>query len=758
MVMEHLDGHSLADLIARDRVLPPARIAHIMEQVLSALGAAHKRGIVHRDLKPENIFIAHVEDRGDVVKLLDFGISKVLEIADPRIAGTDAGARATKHGTVMGTPLYMAPEQARGLADIDHRADLWSIGVVLYEMATGKMPFDGDNYNQILGAILDGSYRKPRAHAPALPDGLEKVISWALSQRREERPQSAQEMRAALLAACGAQTASPAAHGTPAPVRKPPSEKLDLDDIEITDGLDVKPLAGVSADDARMLAALDRLAAGGGEIELGATAGPPAPAPAAPPRAAAAATEPAGKPPTTESRAPAPPPVGASAFAPPDDTEELKLDVAVDPAPPRSSARLPALTAAPPVRPTPPPRGRGMTGIHREGGGLATMIKLVAVIAVLGAGGFALYRYLTLGYVLSPPPPRSAQVTVQVTPATAELTLDGAPLAEPRFATEVGKARRIRAFAGDRLTLEEVITPAGAEVAPLVLHLPHRLQPLVPGVLAPAADRGPAGGGAELDAALAKLARYGDCLGPLARALAASRDGYLRTSGGSERKLRASPPPEVAPIPVDVAGSCRSTLERARSEAPALAGIDDPAAALMPAVDDLAALANEVGNYYRGGKHRVDDLRWGRRKHGELVAAYERAWTAHQQLAAVVAARRAWWEERELAELKERSGEDAHWHLRRLALAAQAWLSAELAGAPAAAAGARLTELGAAFGAARDYAKAHAAELAAIEGAAAFLTAAGETVAAAGAGGRAAADQALPLHNRSIELFDAMVL
>jgi hypothetical protein len=196
MVMELLDGMALVDLLAVEGTLDPARAIDLGAQMLSALAAAHGAGIVHRDLKPENVFLCLHDGRTPHVKLLDFGISKVL--ANPAIAKV---TRETRHGMVMGTPEYMSPEQARGQTKlIDHRTDLWSAGVVLYEMLAGRPPFEGENYNALLARILEKTYPPLSELRPDIPLSLEAVITRALAFELNDRWQSAEDMRAALLA------------------------------------------------------------------------------------------------------------------------------------------------------------------------------------------------------------------------------------------------------------------------------------------------------------------------------------------------------------------------------------------------------------------------------------------------------------------------------------------------------------------------------------------------------------------------------
>ncbi|HEY5282385.1 MAG TPA: serine/threonine-protein kinase [Polyangia bacterium] len=198
MVMELLDGESLAALLKRTPLLPIPLATHLMVQVLGGLFAAHKHGIVHRDLKPENIFVLQSDERPNFVKILDFGISKVLGPQSPGKSATVKGS-GTMVGSILGTPLYMSPEQAIGqVAIIDHRADIYSAGVVLYEMLCGRTPFAGEGYAQILVGLLDGDYPPPRSLRPDIPLALEAAIVRALDRDIERRFPSAAAMREAI--------------------------------------------------------------------------------------------------------------------------------------------------------------------------------------------------------------------------------------------------------------------------------------------------------------------------------------------------------------------------------------------------------------------------------------------------------------------------------------------------------------------------------------------------------------------------------
>jgi eukaryotic-like serine/threonine-protein kinase len=183
IVMERLSGESLADRLARDGPMELSEAAALLLPVVSAVSAAHALGIVHRDLKPDNIFIAK-GDGGATTKVLDFGIAKIL--------GSHAAAAATAHatttGAVLGTPVYMPPEQVFGEKDIDHRADIWSLGMILYETLTGVLPTRADNVGQIIKLILTRDDWRLDEVAPDLPTDVVDLVRRMLSRARERRP------------------------------------------------------------------------------------------------------------------------------------------------------------------------------------------------------------------------------------------------------------------------------------------------------------------------------------------------------------------------------------------------------------------------------------------------------------------------------------------------------------------------------------------------------------------------------------------
>jgi len=195
MVMELLNGEALQQLLDRRRKLPIEQAVDFALQIGSGLEAAHALGVVHRDLKPDNVFITPAPG-GPLLKLLDFGIAKLRESSEYKKG-------LTRPGAIMGTPEYMAPEQLYAADRVDHRADLYSLGAILYEMLTGERPANGDDAQQIIGQVIAGKVKPIREHDPALPEGLAQVVHRALEPDKSRRFASAAEMRQALAPFAG---------------------------------------------------------------------------------------------------------------------------------------------------------------------------------------------------------------------------------------------------------------------------------------------------------------------------------------------------------------------------------------------------------------------------------------------------------------------------------------------------------------------------------------------------------------------------
>lgn len=185
LVMELLEGEGFDQRLARSKVFRAAEAAAWISFVARGLEEAHMRGLVHRDLKPGNIFFA-LDERGEVVpKLLDFGVSKAVGTTDDFIKTTT--------GAVLGSPAYMSPEQAKGELEIDARSDIWSLGVILYEALTGRVPFDAPNYNALMVTIMMQPHVSISEIDPSVPKELAAVVDDAMAKERDERISTARE-------------------------------------------------------------------------------------------------------------------------------------------------------------------------------------------------------------------------------------------------------------------------------------------------------------------------------------------------------------------------------------------------------------------------------------------------------------------------------------------------------------------------------------------------------------------------------------
>ncbi len=193
IVMELLEGRTLRDLIAHEAPLDPARAVSLMLQTCSAVGAAHDAGLIHRDLKPANIFIEQRPNFPAVVKVLDFGVAKfVVEEHD------DDYHTLTQVGALIGTPRYMSPEQCADGVALTPATDVYSLGIILYEMLTGVCPFNGETHLAIALKQVSEAPRPPREIVPSIPAAVEGVVLHALAKNPSERPLDAHALRREL--------------------------------------------------------------------------------------------------------------------------------------------------------------------------------------------------------------------------------------------------------------------------------------------------------------------------------------------------------------------------------------------------------------------------------------------------------------------------------------------------------------------------------------------------------------------------------
>jgi serine/threonine protein kinase len=184
--MPYVDGESLRERMSRERQMSIADVSRILEEVASALGYAHEQGVVHRDMKPENVLFFH----GQAV-VLDFGIAKALSAS---ATNDEAAGRITQRGMSLGTPTYIAPEQAAGDPDLDHRADIYALGVVAYEMLSGHPPFSGRTPQQVMAAHASQKPEPINKRRHDVPGELSALVMRCLEKRPADRPSSAMEI------------------------------------------------------------------------------------------------------------------------------------------------------------------------------------------------------------------------------------------------------------------------------------------------------------------------------------------------------------------------------------------------------------------------------------------------------------------------------------------------------------------------------------------------------------------------------------
>ncbi len=193
IVMEHLDGTDLADVLHAEGALPLDHAVDLTLEVCAAMATAHAAGIVHRDLKPANLFLAQTPDRTSVLKVLDFGVSKLVNVS----AATKEEASITQTGQIFGSPAYMSPEQLRG-DPVDARTDIWSIGVVLYQLLSGDLPFRHSSFAEILAAAMRDPAPKLTSKIPDLPAEVDAILERCLEKDPEHRYPNVGELAQAL--------------------------------------------------------------------------------------------------------------------------------------------------------------------------------------------------------------------------------------------------------------------------------------------------------------------------------------------------------------------------------------------------------------------------------------------------------------------------------------------------------------------------------------------------------------------------------
>jgi len=244
MVMEYLDGQSLRDRIAARGALSSEETLAIARQLLVGVSAAHAAGIIHRDLKPENVFLVRQADGSDFIKILDFGISKFNDLRASK------GLSLTRTGALMGTPRYLSPEQAAGAKLIDHRTDIYMVGVILYECVTGVVPYSAESFNELLFRIVQEEPPPIRDRIPSANPSFVALIECAMRKDPGLRFQTAEAMSAAIEACARGEawslSAGPAsgAMDSGLPRSVPPAGNMAVDSSRRVGSASGAPLSG----------------------------------------------------------------------------------------------------------------------------------------------------------------------------------------------------------------------------------------------------------------------------------------------------------------------------------------------------------------------------------------------------------------------------------------------------------------------------------------------------------------------------------
>ncbi len=661
IVMEYLEGHSLEDEIANNPMLPPDRAAIIALQTLSGLAAAHRRGIVHRDLKPANIYVSKADDM-ELVKILDFGISKILESNDPMAGGAKNPSSGTKAGTILGTPLYMSPEQARG-TNVDLRTDIWSMGAVLYEMLCGVPPFNFDHPIKVLNAILDGKFPPPRSIRSSVPQPLEAVVLRAMQFKQNDRFPDANAMGMALkqalqaIAPAGSQGVSAEGTGpilmSPAPQRSAPAAGVGLNSEEI-----------------RLMSALENIS----EDSLTGGSDPDAPIPTArgtvagPTIAKKAAAQPAANPVIPDRSKEAKKGVAASHFEPPSldsPHENLQLD--------RAPARGgPVFDRGPGV-----PRRAGMMiqDFEKERARklrISTVFSWVFLLLFVGAAGAYLYRYHRLGYWgLEPPPAQNALLHFHISPNDAEILVEGDPINERPLPVRIGLGRNYTFQAPGRLSVRRYIETTSRGAAHVQLRLPLAMPPLEPeagydlDLMADTDIPAKIEDIEQLEIASHKLSLYEQCSRAIATPLNQARATYERVADS----LRSGP--SIQAVPSEAIGECRSTIAGAEEQKPPMPGLQKTAHDYLESLKILGPASRDLKDYLDKRMFEKDGFAAGARFKSILDEQFTAVEKLHRKYNSELLAARTGLQKLELQGIKAKEGQSLHAHVRSVALASQ---------------------------------------------------------------------------------------
>ena len=649
MVMEFLLGQNLADQLKQTPTLEYDHAHNILAEVLSALAAAHELGIVHRDLKPENIFLATTKNSQQSVKLLDFGISKILAKADAHLS-SPSGFRTTQVGTILGTPLYMSPEQARGEENIDHRADIWAAGCVLYEILCGRTPFVGDNYNQILSSILHGKFPHPRQLRSGIPRNTEQAILRALAQDRDNRFTSASEMRQFLLDNDWDEpsTASRLLYEADHAVASDEFQREEKSFLNAFDKLTTAEQFQMTAIDGQEdLSAAHTSGSGSirkSDIALaldsrGGTARD---------RPSAVRLDIAPDLSSIRAKASSVHPKRAPAGTPrPVTNDTLQRLAPIRPTPETRTA--PGKTDSPPLQPSPRSH-RPHTSRYEK--------KLIFAMAFVAVGALAYGVYLAL----SRNNVSQALLQFEIIPEDASILVDKKGVFDKQFSIETGVAYELDFHKTGHLSVHQIVTPKHTRT--ISIYLPHQLLPLAdpknaraPPFPSPSLQRLTQ---SQTSAGLTALGMLSTCL----IKLHSLHDVARKRIRQAITSLRAKSSAKLQSLSRGPIQQCQAAYQHALAHPPLAPSLQPIATEPLQALNALDALLEELPELLG-----ADQLALAQK----FASGVRHSATESRHMLAAVVSIRIHWEEQDLAMLAQRGGQNTHWHLRKLVLESQRW-------------------------------------------------------------------------------------
>ena len=740
IVMEKLEGQNLEEFLLENPIVPIEVAGRLMLEALSGLGAAHRQGIVHRDIKPGNIFLQRKNDGRENVKLLDFGISKLIAGSDPLIAG---GASSTQFGAVIGTPLYMSPEQARG-QEVDKRSDLWSVGCVLYEMLTGQTPFEGEHPALIIASILAGTFAPAESIRPTLPPKLRAVLNKALSHDVDQRFQNAEDFSASLSDALAEKSTSNASGIKPKPSSVTGSSNLAMGTETVT----LDSILGTAPTSPAKV----------GPSATSQTPTPPPPSASSKFKKAALQQSdfaPPGSNQPVARQAPAPAPASsqsasqvpheASAFAPPQvQQKEERLELATENVKQVDDVRrelemVQSRTIATGMQSS---RGKNAAKNRRynrkrsKGKGFVVFILLLSG----AAGGAAWYRAQKLGYWgLSRPVPAAVTLNFSTTPQGAEIYADGQALASLSFETAPEQMVDIRATKAGFLSVRQLVEADRFDSKSLSYNLKRALSPMPVTAIMPIALSESSLSTAkalELDDYALGLLDLREMLEQTKPKLKASREVFERSL---KKKMDKRHLPAVLPISESVVSESKTTVGIASARLAELNDLNLSSSNHLKYLSKISASTVSLQKYLSLKSYERDNFKRGKQLAGSLKSDFAAAAQAEADLESRLAGHLQNLQARELQSIEESDGKHFFWQAHRLLLASENYALKR--------SGANREEFATALKALTEYASENAEETENLVGAKAFLTSLPALESSAG-------KERSTWHNQSVALFN----